>query len=91
MDKSNQEPYFRANANVKPCNDTNLPPHFKIPNVPDEFMYSGATVESCNEIIDELLRMRVDQQRLDELYQVYVDVCYNEMKSFFKEVSSTPK
>ena len=68
-----------------------MPPRFRIPKVPDEFMYSGATVESCSDIIDELLRKRVDQERLDELYDKYVEVYCGEMKSFFREIQRTPK
>ncbi len=66
------------------------PKRFKIHCVPDNFMYTGATVDSCLKIIEELLLNQIDQERLDSLYDQYVETYFDEMSSFFKEVSNTP-
>ncbi len=81
-----------AQRNV-PANhaQTELPKRFKVDRVPDEFMYSNATVESCLEIIDGLLRDRINQDKLDTLHDKYVEAYYAEMSEFFKEINSTPQ
>ena len=69
---------------------TPLPCKFKLSKTPDDFMYTHSTVEACSEIIDKLLRNKIEQEELNSLYEQYVEIYYTEMGNFFKELNHTP-
>ena len=80
----------RSNTGANSNKSSALPRRFKVSRIPDELMYSEKTVESCQDIIDELLLHRLNQEKLDTIYESYVNVYYEEMGEFFAEVNTTP-
>ena len=55
------------NTSANPNSRSDLPQRFRTSNIPDEFMYSEKTVESCMDIIHELLTLRLNQEKLDKI------------------------
>ena len=89
-DQSQSHVNTRDNTGTRPNCSPNLPRRFRVTNIPDELMYSAKTVELCLDIIDKLLTYRLDQERLDTIYDKYVQVYYEEMGEFFTEICNTP-
>ncbi len=67
------------------------PVRFKINGVKDDFLRSPEKIEELTGLIDELLEMKLTQERLDEWYGQFVKVYHEEMNSFYKKLENTPR
>ncbi len=67
------------------------PCKFKRKQLPNEFMNTEEVIAQCSNLIDSLLAQRLDQQRVDEVYDSFVEIHMNEMSKFMKELDKTPK
>ncbi len=67
------------------------PKRYKKSKIPGRFLNSHEALANCNDLIDQLLLYRGNQEKFNDLYDDYVHLYQNEMDTYLKELSNTPK
>ncbi len=79
------------NNNTSDNNKYNtMPTRYRVKTIPEDIMYSQNIVRECEDLIDELLRHRLEQESLDKLYERYVRTYFSDVSMHFKQLNRTP-
>ncbi len=63
---------------------------FKINGVKEDFLKSPEKIQELTGLIDDLLEMKLTQERLDKWYGESVKVYHEVMTSFYRKLENTP-
>ena len=67
------------------------PTKFRVGEVPSQFMDNDRIWGELEGLIDDLLKVKQNQERIDEWYSCFLHTLYGEIDRFFKQFADAPK
>ena len=75
-------------SNISPYSQP--PRRFRKAAIPDTFLTSDEILIKYNEVITDLLKEKIEQEEMDKIYDKIVNMYYQEMSNFLKEIRKSP-
>ena len=79
-----------SNTNSNSTENANLPPRFRIQEVPDDFLQSDESRAKLISLIDEIENSRNTQVEINGIYSKLKNMYIDEMTTHFRTVNTTP-